>query len=48
VAGATDGHLGLLGMTERVAILGGEMSVRSQPGVGTTITVEMPLTGVGQ
>ena len=48
VAGATDGHLGLVGMTERVAILGGEMSVRSQPGAGTTITVETPLTGVGQ
>ncbi len=45
-AGESDGHVGLAGMTERVALLGGEISIRSQPGVGTTIMVETPLTGV--
>jgi signal transduction histidine kinase len=35
--------LGLLGMRERVTTLGGEMSVESEPGRGTAITVTVPL-----
>lgn len=46
-AGAQNGHLGLAGMRERVALLGGQMSVRSKTGQGTRVTVEIPLTGTG-
>ena len=35
--------LGLLGMNERVAMLGGQFSVTSAPGEGTTIRVTVPL-----
>lgn len=34
---------GLLGIQERVAILGGELSVESRPGSGTLIAVTLPL-----
>jgi signal transduction histidine kinase len=37
--------MGLLGMEERVRRLGGKISVTSQPGAGTTIEAELPLTG---
>jgi signal transduction histidine kinase len=33
---------GLLGMRERVELLGGEFSVASTPGVGTTVTARLP------
>lgn len=36
------GHLGLRGMTERAALLGGEFRLDSAPGQGTRITVKMP------
>jgi signal transduction histidine kinase len=36
--------LGLLGMEERVRRLGGDLRLESQPGRGTTITAELPLT----
>lgn len=36
------GHLGLLGMQERVEMLGGTLTVESQPGQGTTLFVEVP------
>jgi signal transduction histidine kinase len=36
------GHLGLLGMKERVQILGGEMSVESEPGHGTRVCISVP------
>ena len=36
--------MGLLGMEERVRRLGGQLAIDSQPGVGTTITVELPAT----
>ncbi|OGO02915.1 MAG: hypothetical protein A2Y72_07620 [Chloroflexi bacterium RBG_13_53_26] len=35
--------LGLLGMRERAELLGGQLSVHSQPGVGTRITAEIPV-----
>jgi PAS domain S-box-containing protein len=35
--------LGLEGMRERVALLGGSIRVESKPGVGTTITARIPL-----
>jgi len=35
--------LGLLGMEERVTRLGGRFRVRSEPGRGTTLSVELPL-----
>jgi two-component system sensor histidine kinase UhpB len=36
------GHLGLLGMKERVQILGGDIEVDSQPGRGTRIRISFP------
>lgn len=35
---------GLLGMTERVRLLGGECTIHSQPDLGTHISVRLPLT----
>jgi two-component system sensor histidine kinase DegS len=35
-------HLGLLAMRERVELLGGELAIRSLPGMGTRITVRIP------
>jgi len=35
--------LGLLGMEERVAQLGGRLRIDSQPGRGTTITADLPV-----
>lgn len=37
------GKLGLAGMRERALLLGGDMEIESEPGMGTTITVEVPL-----
>jgi signal transduction histidine kinase/putative methionine-R-sulfoxide reductase with GAF domain len=37
------GHLGLLGMQERVASLGGEMQGTSEPGHGTCLTFRLPI-----
>jgi signal transduction histidine kinase len=42
-AASTDGF-GLTGMRERAKLLGGELSVRSAPGEGTTISVAVPAT----
>jgi signal transduction histidine kinase len=38
----TTGHLGLLGMSERAALVGGVLHVESSPGAGTTIRVRIP------
>ncbi len=35
-------HLGLIGMRERVEMVGGKLSVESAPGKGTTIRAEVP------
>ena len=40
--GARDG-LGLVGMHERVASVGGELEIESKRGAGTRLTVEIPL-----
>ncbi|HET7571921.1 MAG TPA: GAF domain-containing protein [Gaiellaceae bacterium] len=39
-----EGGLGLLGMRERVALLGGRLTIESRPGAGTTFVAEVPLT----
>jgi PAS domain S-box-containing protein len=39
------GGLGLQGMRERAALLGGAVEVQSQPGEGTTITARFPVDG---
>lgn len=38
----TNGGFGLLGMQERVRLVGGRLSVRSQPGRGTEVKVRIP------
>jgi signal transduction histidine kinase len=35
--------LGLLGMQERVSLLGGRIDIRSEPGSGTTVHIEVPV-----
>lgn len=48
--GITEGEIsntrsiGLLGMRERAGLMGGEVTVRGEPGKGTVITVAIPLT----
>jgi signal transduction histidine kinase len=39
-------HLGLLGMRERLEMIGGSFGVESAPGKGTTIQAQIPLTNV--
>lgn len=41
------GHYGLLGIAERVAMLGGELSVDSRPGEGTCLLIQIPLHTLG-
>ncbi len=36
-------HIGLIGMRERVEAMGGELSIHSQPGQGTSVRVTVPL-----
>jgi signal transduction histidine kinase len=43
-SGARSGRIGLLGMRERIQLLGGSMVVRSAPGTGTRIDVDIPLS----
>ena len=40
---ATTGKLGLIGMHERAHLLDGTLTVRSEPGRGTTVTVDVPV-----
>ncbi|MBI1965386.1 MAG: sensor histidine kinase [Betaproteobacteria bacterium] len=40
---AAEGHLGLVGMRERVEILGGTFNVQSTPGQGTVIRASLPM-----
>jgi signal transduction histidine kinase len=41
--GKQSGCWGLIGMIERAALLGGECTIRSQPGKGTRVEVSVPL-----
>ncbi|MDQ8155161.1 MAG: sensor histidine kinase [Gemmatimonadota bacterium] len=40
----TAGHLGLAGMRERIAAVGGDVRVRSAPNAGVTLEIEVPLS----
>jgi PAS domain S-box-containing protein len=42
---AARAHLGLHGMRERAALLGGTVTIESTPGEGTTIYVRVPVSG---
>jgi signal transduction histidine kinase len=37
--------LGLLGMQERVSLVGGNIVIKSEPGAGTHVAVRIPLQG---
>jgi signal transduction histidine kinase len=39
----TNGHRGLRGIRERAELLGGRASVKTRPGGGTLVAVELPL-----
>ncbi len=39
---AKDGKLGLAGIQERTRLIGGTLTVQSEPGRGSSITVELP------
>jgi signal transduction histidine kinase len=39
------GRLGLSGMRQRVEVLGGVFAIRSEPGAGTVVRVNLPLVG---
>jgi two-component system, NarL family, sensor histidine kinase NreB len=39
---STSGHLGLFGMCERAMLLGGSVTIKSMPGKGTTVSVQIP------
>lgn len=41
-SGAGEGHFGLVGMSERVKLLGGNLCVSSEPGAGTCIAIYTP------
>jgi signal transduction histidine kinase len=40
---ATAGRLGLLGMRERVTLIGGTLTIESAPGRGTIVIARVPL-----
>ena len=42
-----NGRLGLLGMRERLEMVGGKFSIKSTPGHGTTVTARIPVTTEG-
>jgi len=39
-----NGGFGLIGMQERSQRLGGQLTLKSSPGQGTTLTVSLPVT----
>jgi len=41
-----EGHFGLIGMKERVKLLGGKINISSTPTVGTIIEVTIPLENI--
>jgi signal transduction histidine kinase len=44
IGGADPHSHGLVGMSDRVAALGGRLELESQPGTGTTVVVTLPIT----
>jgi two-component system sensor histidine kinase DegS len=42
------GHLGLVGMRERIEAVDGKMEIQSRPGEGTTIRVSVPVVKENQ
>lgn len=38
------GHYGLLGIRERIRLIGGQLTLASAPGMGTTLTIHVPIT----
>jgi signal transduction histidine kinase len=44
---APKGRLGLVGMRERVELVGGTIDVESSPGAGTTVTLQIPIPAEG-
>jgi signal transduction histidine kinase len=40
--GVADGHFGLRGLCERAELAGGQVTIESQPGLGTTVRIEVP------
>ncbi|MEE8174582.1 MAG: histidine kinase, partial [Dehalococcoidia bacterium] len=48
MASAPEKKLGLFGMHERAFLIGGEFTIESQPGAGTTIFLEVPLKSTGE
>jgi signal transduction histidine kinase len=45
IRGGANDRLGLVGMRERAALVGGELQIESRPGRGTTLFVKVPLRG---
>lgn len=45
VPGTSHDGYGMLSMAERAELVGGELTVESKPGVGTTVAVQIPLEG---
>lgn len=43
MSSAAEKKLGLFGMYERASLIGGKLTIESQPGAGTTIFLEVPL-----
>jgi signal transduction histidine kinase len=41
---AKDQRLGILGMEERVALVGGQLTLESTPGLGTSVYVRIPIS----
>lgn len=44
-AGRTTGGFGLIGISERAQLLGGDLVIQSAPGQGTTLNIRIPLNG---
>jgi signal transduction histidine kinase len=44
---SSEESVGLLGMTERIALVGGQLSIESEPGHGTTIVALVPFAREG-